>query len=144
MPWTSSFPGDTRSVFAPAVSSAFRGSVISTCSNPSVTRIATLHPSSRSCIVQSSLGRSGGLDVHTLIGDLGQLLVRRRFFVECLLQYRCGPLLSELLRVRADGPVCRDFVMLHALARGNDGRVAHRRRRVLADHLVPFVQNAFH
>src|SRR5581483_6879172 len=44
-PRTFSCFGETMRVVAPALSSAFRGSVSSTCSKPSVTKIATLTPS---------------------------------------------------------------------------------------------------
>src|SRR5579872_4933686 len=43
-PRTFPFFGETTCVFAPAASRALRGSISSTCSKPSVTRIATFSP----------------------------------------------------------------------------------------------------
>ncbi len=52
--------------------------------------------------------------------------------------------MAHLFRVRAHRSVGRHLIVFYTLAGGYDGRIAHGRRRILAHHLVAFVQYPLH
>src|ERR1700723_919021 len=141
------------SVCAPAWSNAFRGSVISTCSKPSVTKMATRDPSSCCCMIVCLLSvsrtkpHSSGarrLNINAVPGDFGQLFIRRGLLVECLFEQGGRALMAHLLGISAHRSVRGHFVMLPALARGNDGGVAHCGGGVFPNHFIALLEYALH
>src|SRR5690606_890111 len=83
-------------------------------------------------------------DVDATLGDLGQLVVSGDLFIEDRLE-RVGDLVpSELLREGPSGAVRRDLVMLDALSRRDDRRIANGIVAARADHLLALANQALH
>src|ERR1043166_4419329 len=66
-------------------------------------------------------GRSGGLDIDTVLGEVRQTLVRGPLLVERLLQHNGRAFVSHLIGISTHGSVCSDLIVFYALA-GRDNR----------------------
>ena len=84
-----------------------------------------------------------GFCIDCSIGDAGQILICLGFFLECLIQKRCGVVQAENQGPAFERAVTGDFIMLHRLRGSEQTGVEGGAALVFFDDLVALGQYAF-
>ena len=85
-----------------------------------------------------------GLDIDHLFGQLRQLLVRRSFLIECLLEQLLIGMVADLMGIRPYAAIAGHLVVLHALRGGNQASIDRGGISFHLDHLFALADQAFH